>query len=107
MNKINTNSFVVSDGHYLAACVRDDTIKIIDLHNNQILTTLSHDNYKVGCDFARIAFNADSSHVAAGAADGSVYIWNANGVLVSTLKDHTWVFWLINWWFIAFNGDNL
>lgn len=82
-------NFNFLDCHYLAACVRDDTIKIIDLRNNQIVTSLSHDNYKVGCDFARIAFNADSSHVAAGAADGSVYIWNASGVLVSTLKHHT------------------
>lgn len=87
--KCKTRFFPSTDAHYLAACVRDDTIKIIDLRNNQILTTLSHDNFKVGCDFARIAFNADSSHVAAGAADGSVYIWNSNGVLVSILKDHT------------------
>jgi autophagy-related protein 16-1 len=77
-----------TDCHYLAACARDDTIKIIDLRTNQILASLSHDDYKVGCDFARIAFNGDSSHVAAGASDGCVYIWNANGILVSTLKDH-------------------
>lgn len=69
--------------------MRDDTLKIIDLRNNQILNTLSHDNYRVACDFARVAFNADSSHVAAGAMDGSIYIWNVNGALVSTLKDHT------------------
>lgn len=77
-----------TDCHYLAACVRDDTIKIIDLRTNQILTSLSHDNYKVGCDFSRIAFNSDSSHVAAGAADGSIFIWNASGILVSILKEH-------------------
>lgn len=85
-------SFLSSaDCHYLAACSRDDTIKIIDLRTNQILTSLSHDNYKVACDFARISFNADSSHVAAGASDGSIFIWNVNGVLTTTLKEHTWV----------------
>jgi autophagy-related protein 16-1 len=77
------------DCHLLAACTRDDTIKIIDLRNNQILASLDHDNYKVGCDFARIAFNPDCSHIAAGAADGSVYLWNVSGKLVSILKDHT------------------
>ncbi|KAL7020703.1 hypothetical protein ACKWTF_011613 [Chironomus riparius] len=77
------------DCHYLAACVRDDTIKIIDLRNNHILASLSHDSFKVGCDFARIAFNPDCSHIAAGSADGSLYIWNVNGKLVSILKDHT------------------
>lgn len=79
------------DCHYLAACSRDDTIKIIDLRTNQILTSLSHDNYKVACDFARISFNADGSHVASGAADGSIFIWNVSGVLKTTLKEHTWV----------------
>lgn len=77
-----------SDCHYLAACVRDDTIKIIDLRNNQILTSLNHDNYKVGCDFSRISFNPDSSIIAAGAADGSVFLWDVTGKLVSILKDH-------------------
>lgn len=77
------------DCHYLAACVRDDTIKIIDLRNNHILASLSHDSFKVGCDFARIAFNPDCSHIAAGSADGTVFLWNVNGKLVSTLKDHT------------------
>lgn len=77
------------DCHYLAACSRDDTIAIIDLRTNQILTSLSHDNYKVACDFARISFNADGSHVAAGAADGSIFIWNVSGVLKTTLKEHT------------------
>lgn len=77
------------DCNYLAACVRDDTIKIIDLRVNKILTSLSHDNYKVACDFARISLNVDSSHVAAGASDGSIFIWNVNGSLVEVLKDHT------------------
>lgn len=90
MKHFNTKYFPSKiDCHYLIACARDDTIKIIDLRNNQILTSLCHDNFKVGCDFARISFSPDSSHVAAGSADGSVFIWNANGVLVSILKEHT------------------
>jgi autophagy-related protein 16 len=54
-----------------------------------VLTSLSHDNFKVGCDFTRIAFNPDSSHIASGAADGSIFVWNIGGKLVSILKDHT------------------
>jgi autophagy-related protein 16-1 len=80
---------IFSDCHYLAACSRDDTIKIIDLRTNQILASLEHDNYKVSCDFARISFNSDSSYVAAGAADGTIFIWNVNGILKTTLKEHT------------------
>jgi autophagy-related protein 16-1 len=80
---------IFSDCHYLAACSRDDTIKIIDLRTNQTLASLEHDNYKVACDFARISFNSDSSYVAAGAADGTIFIWNVNGILKTTLKEHT------------------
>jgi autophagy-related protein 16 len=71
------------------ACVRDDTIKVIDLRTNHIMASLSHDSFKVGCDFARIAFNPDSNLIAAGSADGAVYIWNVSGKLVSILKEHT------------------
>ncbi|KAG5673721.1 hypothetical protein PVAND_003741 [Polypedilum vanderplanki] len=76
------------DCKFLATCMRDDTIKIIDLRTNQILTTLCHDGFKVGCDFSRISLNSDSSCIAAGSADGSVFIWNIDGKLISILKDH-------------------
>ena len=77
------------DCKYLASCVRDDTIKLIDLRQNHIITSLSHDNYKVGCDFSRIAFSPDNLHICAGAQDGSLFIWNFNGALETILKDHS------------------
>lgn len=47
----------------------------------------SSENYKVGCDWARVSFSRDTAYVAAGSNDGSIFIWNINGELVTTLKD--------------------
>lgn len=76
------------DFKYLLCCTRDDTIKLLDLRRNQIITTYSHDNFKVGCDWARVCFSPDGMKLAAGGADGNVYIWNVNGALETMLKDN-------------------
>lgn len=81
--------FLFLDCKYLVSCVRDNTIKLIDLRQNLIISTFSNDNFKVSCDSARVAFSPDGNRIAAGSADGSIYIWNVNGRLETTLKDHT------------------
>ncbi|XP_040169325.1 autophagy-related protein 16-1 isoform X1 [Anopheles arabiensis] len=75
------------DGKFLLSCVRDDTINLLDLRQNRIVRTFRNDNFKVGCDWSRVAFSPSSSRIAAGSADGSVYIWNINGPLETVLKD--------------------
>lgn len=77
------------DCQYLICCVRDNTIKLIDLRQNQIITSFSDDNFKVSCDTARIAFNPDGSRIAAGSSDGSIFIWSTSGRLETTLKDNS------------------
>lgn len=47
----------------------------------------SCENYKAGCDWARVSFSRDINRIAAGSSDGAVYIWNVNGQLEATLKD--------------------
>lgn len=49
----------------------------------------SDDNYKVGCDWSRIAFSSDGNRIAAGSADGSIFIWDINGRLEANLKEHS------------------
>ncbi|XP_065082544.1 autophagy-related protein 16-1 isoform X2 [Ochlerotatus camptorhynchus] len=75
------------DCKFLLCCVRDDTINLLDLRQNKIVRTFRHDHYKVGCDWARVAFSPTCQRIAAGSADGSVYIWNVNGPLETVLKD--------------------
>uniref|UniRef100_A0A336LMW7 CSON013240 protein n=1 Tax=Culicoides sonorensis TaxID=179676 RepID=A0A336LMW7_CULSO len=85
------------DYKYLLCCCRDDTIKLLDLRKNQIISSFSHDNFKVGCDWARVCFSPDSNKIAAGGADGNVYIWNVNGPLETTLKDHSSSVTAVSW----------
>ncbi|XP_037909527.1 autophagy-related protein 16 isoform X2 [Hermetia illucens] len=85
------------DCKYLLSCVRDDTIKLLDLRMNQIIGTFSNDNFKVGCDWARVAFNMDASRVAAGSADGSIFIWNIGGQLETVLKEHSAAITAVSW----------
>ncbi|CAG4970573.1 unnamed protein product [Parnassius apollo] len=78
------------DSNYLLACVRDDTIQLIDLRMNTIVRSFSHESFKVGCDWSRAAFGPAGRLLAVGAADGSVYVWNTHtGRLEAILKDHS------------------
>ncbi|XP_065170258.1 autophagy-related protein 16-1 isoform X2 [Atheta coriaria] len=78
------------DGKYLVTCVRDDTLKILDLRKCQVVLTFSCDGFKVGCDYARATFSPDGQYVAVGSADGSVYVWSVMTSNVETiLKEHT------------------
>ncbi|XP_052123202.1 autophagy-related protein 16-1-like isoform X1 [Frankliniella occidentalis] len=77
------------DGKYLLSCVRDDSLKMLDLRMNTIVCSFTADGFKVGCDFTRAAFSPDAHYIAVGAADGSVYIWNVDTNKVEhILKEH-------------------
>ncbi|XP_050427904.1 autophagy-related protein 16-1 [Adelges cooleyi] len=64
------------DCNYLLSCVRDDTLRLIDLRTNKIINTFDADGFKVGCDWTRAVFNLEYDHVAVGSSDGSVFIWD-------------------------------
>ncbi|XP_077285047.1 autophagy-related 16 isoform X2 [Arctopsyche grandis] len=86
------------DCNYLLACVRDDTIQLLDLRMNTIVGSFSHDSFKVGCDWARAAFSPDGRHVAVGGADGSVFIWGVTcRKIESILKEHTAAVSAVTW----------
>ncbi|XP_028130460.1 autophagy-related protein 16-1 [Diabrotica virgifera virgifera] len=84
-----TSLDLTRDAKYLVCCVRDDTLKLLDLRMNQVVTLFSCDGFKVGCDYSRATFSPDGQYVAVGSADGSVYIWGVNSAKVETiLKEH-------------------
>lgn len=103
ISKILLNGKVTSldltrDAKYLVCCVRDDTLKLLDLRMNQIVSLFSDDHFKVGCDYSRATFSPDGQYIAVGSADGSVYIWGIASTKVETiLKEHDTVITATAW----------
>ncbi|XP_027731043.1 autophagy-related protein 16-1 isoform X1 [Vombatus ursinus] len=60
----------------LLSCSRDDLLKIIDLRVNAVKQTFSAPGFKCGSDWTRVVFSPDGSYIAAGSAEGSLYIWS-------------------------------
>ncbi|KYQ53121.1 Autophagy-related protein 16-1 [Trachymyrmex zeteki] len=80
------------DANYLLSCVRDDTVKLIDLRMKKIVGSFSADGFKVGFDWTRAVFSPDGQYIAVGSADGSVFIWSiVTNAIETILKEHTFV----------------
>lgn len=83
----------------LLTCSRDDLVKIIDLRTNAVRQTFNAQGFKCGSDFTRVTFSPDGSFVAAGSADGVLYLWNVlTGKLEKTLdKGHSSAINSVSW----------
>ncbi|XP_039285589.1 autophagy-related protein 16-1 isoform X2 [Nilaparvata lugens] len=108
-----TSLDISKDGRFLLACVRDDTLRIIDLRkSNTLLHTLSEDGLKISCDWARAVFSSDAKQVAVGSSDGSVFVLETttNKVEVVLKDEHKAAVTAVAWHpyanFIASVGRN-
>uniref|UniRef100_A0AAY4D8S5 APG16-like 1 n=1 Tax=Denticeps clupeoides TaxID=299321 RepID=A0AAY4D8S5_9TELE len=83
----------------LLTCSRDDLVKIIDLRNNTVRQTFSAQGFKCGSDWTRVSFSPDGSYVAAGSAEGVLFVWNVlTGKLDRTLdKGHSSAINAVSW----------
>lgn len=59
-----------------------------ETHKKPFLIPCRNEHFKISCDFARASFNCGATKIACGSADGTIYIWNVNGFLETTLKGH-------------------
>ncbi|XP_029054181.1 autophagy-related protein 16-1 isoform X2 [Osmia bicornis bicornis] len=86
------------DANYLLSCVRDDTLKLIDLRMKKIIGSFSADGFKVGFDWTRATFSPDGQYIAVGSSDGSVFIWSvATNLIETVLKNHSAVVTAVSW----------
>ncbi|XP_061073380.1 autophagy-related protein 16-1 isoform X2 [Conger conger] len=77
------------DRSELLTCSRDDLVKIIDLRSSSVRQTFSADGFKCGSDWTRVTFSPDGCYVAAGSAEGTLFVWNVlTGKLERSLDKH-------------------
>jgi hypothetical protein len=82
------------DGRYLASGSRDDTVRVWDAANGQLLRTLAGHT-----DWVRsVAWSPDGRFLASGSDDRTVRVWDAaDGRLLRTLEGHTSKVWSVAW----------
>ncbi|XP_030599749.1 ATG16 autophagy related 16-like 2 isoform X2 [Archocentrus centrarchus] len=78
-----------SDHLQLLSCCRDDCLQLFDLRRwSSERVSFRADGFKCGSDSTKAVISPDGCYLAAGSADGAVYIWNVStGKLETRLPD--------------------
>ncbi|KAM7398728.1 hypothetical protein PAMP_018044 [Pampus punctatissimus] len=84
-----TSLDISSDHRQLLSCCRDDCLQLVDLRRwSNGRMCFRADGFKCGSDSTKAVISPDGCFMAAGSADGAVYIWNvSNGNLETRLPD--------------------
>jgi len=78
------------NGNIVLTSGRDNLHNLFDVRSLEVCGTLKATGNRVASNWSRSCISPDDNHVAAGYADGSVYIWSiSKGDIVGTLKEHT------------------
>ncbi|XP_074535050.1 ATG16 autophagy related 16-like 2 isoform X2 [Halichoeres trimaculatus] len=84
-----TSLDISSDHRQLLSCCRDDCLQLVELRrrSNERMCFRA-EGFKCGSDSTKAVISPDGCFLAAGSADGAVYIWNAStGNLETRLPD--------------------
>lgn len=77
----------------LLACLKDETLQLIDLRQNRLLYSMSNENFQVRNDTNKAILSPDGRYACAGSFNGSILVWNTtDGVCEKVLhKGHAYV----------------
>ncbi|CAF0836426.1 unnamed protein product [Adineta steineri] len=94
-----TSLAINREKHLLLACSRDDTLKLIELRENRVIQTFSHDDFKVTSDTIKAVLSPDCAYACAGGNDGSVFIWNTSTGKIEKIfnKEHSTIVNAVAW----------
>lgn len=84
-----TQATAVQYGHNftMLANSRDNVLKIIDTRTFETLRVLRHEDYRTFLNWSRACFSPSNAYVAAGSANGQLFVWDAlTGAVKATLS---------------------
>ncbi|KAG8638745.1 autophagy-related protein 16 isoform X2 [Manihot esculenta] len=85
-----TSICLSQNGNVVLTSGRDNLHNLFDMRSLEVCGTLRATGNRVASNWSRSCMSPDDNYVAAGSADGSVYIWSiSKAEIVSTLKEHT------------------
>lgn len=78
------------NGNMILTSGRDNLHNLFDIRSLEVCGTLKASGNRMASNWSRSCISPDDNYVAAGSADGSVYIWSVSqSSIVSTLKEHS------------------
>ncbi|KAE8036878.1 hypothetical protein FH972_009511 [Carpinus fangiana] len=78
------------NGNVVLTSGRDNLHNLFDMRSLEVCGTFRATGNRVASNWSRSCISPDDNYVAAGSADGSVYIWSiSQGDIVATLEEHT------------------
>ncbi|PPD96239.1 hypothetical protein GOBAR_DD06735 [Gossypium barbadense] len=78
------------NGNVVLTSGRDNSHNLFDIRSLEVFGTFRATGNKVASNWSRSCISLDDNNIAAGSADGSIYIWSISKAdIVSTLKEHT------------------
>ncbi|GMJ00085.1 AUTOPHAGY 16 [Hibiscus trionum] len=78
------------NGNVVLTSSRDNSHNLFDIRSLEVCGTFRTTGSRVASNWSRSCISPDDNYIAAGSADGSIYIWSISKAdIVSTLKEHT------------------
>lgn len=79
-----TSLDIAPNHRQLLTCSRDENLQLVDLRMSNARMVFQAEGFKCGSDSTKAIFSPDGNYLAAGSADGAVYIWNINSCSLET-----------------------